>query len=35
MHMDDGWIIRIHLRIRHCALKDSQLKSNLLASFVQ
>ena len=24
-YTDDGWSIRIHLLIRHCILKDSQL----------
>ena len=26
-HTDNGWVIRIRLRIRHCALKDSLLYS--------
>ena len=26
-HTDNGWVIRICLRIRHCALKDSQLNT--------
>ena len=27
-HTDHGWVIRIRLRIRHCALKDSLLKDH-------